>query len=84
MFGLQWMAAEIASQDAYYPFGKRMPNLSSENANGKARYEYNGKELDDEHGLNWLAYGARYFDPELGAGTLLIRLNNFGVHILIV
>jgi RHS repeat-associated protein len=51
-------AAEIASQDAYYPFGKRMPNLSSENANGKARYEYNGKELDDEHGLNWLAYGA--------------------------
>jgi RHS repeat-associated protein len=59
-------AAEIASQDAYYPFGKRMPNLSSENADGEARYKYNGKELDDEHGLNWLAYGARYFDPEIG------------------
>jgi RHS repeat-associated protein len=59
-------AAEIASQDAYYPFGKRMPNLSSENADGEARYKYNGKELDDEHGLNWLAYGARYYDPEIG------------------
>jgi RHS repeat-associated protein len=59
-------AAEIASQDAYYPFGKRMPNLSSEYADGEARYKYNGKELDDENGLNWLAYGARYYDSEIG------------------
>jgi uncharacterized protein RhaS with RHS repeats len=22
--------------------------------------------LDEEHGLNWLAYGARYYDPEIG------------------
>jgi RHS repeat-associated protein len=57
---------EVLSQDAYYPFGMRMPGKSHNDGDAQARYKYNGKELDEEHGLNWLAYGARYFDPEIG------------------
>jgi hypothetical protein len=50
---------EVLSQDAYYPFGMRMPGKSHNDGDAQARYKYNGKELDEEHGLNWLAYGAQ-------------------------
>jgi len=30
------------------------------------QYKYNGKELQDELGLDWYDYGARNYDPEIG------------------
>ena len=70
---------EVLSQDAYYPFGTCPPSEGAHDrqepqwrpclrqaSDAQARYKYNGKELDEEHGLNWLAYGARYYDPEIG------------------
>jgi RHS repeat-associated protein len=30
------------------------------------QYKYNGKELQDELGLNWYDYGARNYDPAIG------------------
>lgn len=30
------------------------------------RYQYNGKELNEDLGLNWLDYGARWYDPAIG------------------
>jgi RHS repeat-associated protein len=64
----------MVSKDAYYPFGMRIEGLSVTGADaqpapplgGDPRYKYNSKELDEEKGLNWLAYGARYYDPEIG------------------
>ena len=29
------------------------------------KYQYNGKELNEELGLNWNDYGARYYDPAI-------------------
>jgi RHS repeat-associated protein len=56
----------MVSKDAYYPFGMRIEGLSQTVDDPDPRYKYNGKELDEEKGLNWLAYGARYYDPEIG------------------
>ena len=33
------------------------------------KYQYNGKELNEELGLNWNDYGARYYDPSIGRFT---------------
>jgi RHS repeat-associated protein len=58
---------EILQEDHYYPFGMKMVGLNRMASNHKAnKFTFNGKELEDEHGLNWHHYGARYYDPQLG------------------
>jgi RHS repeat-associated protein len=51
---------EIVQEDFYYPFGLRVPLTTGDN-----KYLYNGKELVDNHGLQWYHYGVRYYDPQL-------------------
>ena len=55
---------QIQEENNYYPFGLRHKgynNLISEHP-----YKYNGKELNEELGLNWYDYGARNYDASLG------------------
>ena len=48
----------------YHPFGLSLrESISGAN---KARYKFTGKELDDENGVAWYYFGARYYDAEVG------------------
>ena len=48
----------------YYSFGMEMSQLNV--SQGPNRYQYNGKEIQDDFGLYWYDYGARFYDPMVG------------------
>jgi len=53
---------EVKEKNFYYPFGLTVTTgiMGDEN-----KYKYNSKEYENEYGLNWYHYGARYYDPQL-------------------
>jgi RHS repeat-associated protein len=57
---------EILQENHYYPFGLNTEGPWMNDASLDNRYQYNGKELNDDFGLNLYAYGARFYDPSLG------------------
>jgi RHS repeat-associated protein len=61
-------AIKVRQVDSYYPFGMNIKGLSqnSTDVTRPNEYLYNGKMFQDEMGLNWLDYGARFYDPVLG------------------
>ena len=56
--------AEIIQQKAYYSFGMEISQFSA--GTGTSKNWYNGKEIQDDFGLYWYDYGARFYDPGLG------------------
>lgn len=63
-------ASEEKKRINYYPFGlqhKGYNNTISSNGNSTAqKFGYNGKELNEELGLEWHDFGARNYDAALG------------------
>jgi RHS repeat-associated protein len=60
-------ADPVVQVNHYYPFGNLIADISwqAENADTN-NYLYNGKELHRSLNLNWLDYGARWYDPQVG------------------
>lgn len=59
--------ARIIQEDHYYPFGLLQSYSGFSYRFGNVnKFLYNGKDLQDEGGLNWYDYGARMYDGQLG------------------
>ncbi len=56
---------EILQQDHYYPFGMNFAGIITPQLDVVNKYKYNGKEKQDEFGLDWYDYGARFYDPTI-------------------
>ncbi|MBL7815693.1 MAG: hypothetical protein JNL70_11810 [Saprospiraceae bacterium] len=55
---------EMSQINHYYPFGLNMEG-NWNGAAGANKYQYNGKEWNDDFGLGWNDYGARFYDPSV-------------------
>ncbi|WP_291285719.1 DUF6443 domain-containing protein [Flavobacterium sp.] len=56
----------IQEESNYYPFGLKQEGYNIVKAGVENKYKYNGKELQEELGLNFYDYGARNYDAALG------------------
>jgi len=65
------LSGPVMEVNAYYPYGMIIPDLSEAATYGANAYKYNNKELQTDHDLQWLDYGARMYDPRGRAGWLL-------------
>src|SRR5690606_18900140 len=71
-------ATEILEENNYYPFGlqhKGYNEIANSCRSEEAeQYKYNGKEYEDNFGLNMYEYGARNYDPAVGRFFNIDRL----------
>jgi RHS repeat-associated protein len=68
-FRVAGITPEVIQENHYYPFGMAMHGLNAEEMEQpeeQNKFLYNGKELQDDFGLKWYDYGARFYDAELG------------------
>lgn len=61
--------AEIIQENNYYAFGMAMDGNWNATVGTENQYQYNGKELNEDFGLNWSDYGARWYDAAIGRFT---------------
>jgi len=57
---------EVLQEHHYYPFGMALEGDWVNNPVKGNNYRYNGKELNEDFGLGWYDYGARWYDASIG------------------
>ena len=62
--------SEILQTNHYYPFGMQHEPASTV-AGVENAYQYNGKELNSNFGLDWLDYGARWYDASIARWSVV-------------
>jgi RHS repeat-associated protein len=69
---------EITQINNYYPFGMNMEGTwNGSFPTAKNKYQYNGKEMNADFGLNLSDYGARFYDASIGRWTSVDKLACF-------
>ena len=64
--------SEIIEESNYYPFGLKHKGYNNVvNGTENNHFTYNGKELEQELGLDWTDYGARRYMRDLGRWTTI-------------
>ncbi len=60
--------SDVLQENHYYAFGMAFEGawLQNDGSIRDNKYQYNGKELNDDFGLNWNDYGARWYDAAIG------------------
>ncbi|MCI5057876.1 MAG: hypothetical protein MRY83_17315, partial [Flavobacteriales bacterium] len=58
--------SEVLQENHYYPFGLVMEGNWNQVSGLENNYQYSGKELNSDFGLDWLDYHARWYDPAIG------------------
>jgi len=58
--------SEVVQENHYYPFGLNHEGPWYGGIGPENKYQYNGKELNEDFGLNWYDFGARWQDPAIG------------------
>ncbi|WP_459641339.1 RHS repeat domain-containing protein, partial [Flavobacterium sp. CGRL2] len=67
---------EIIEENNYYPFGLKHKGYNDYTANSN-KYKYNGKELQNELGLNMYAMDLRLYDPAIARWTVIDPVVHF-------
>ncbi|UOY08645.1 RHS repeat-associated core domain-containing protein [Muricauda sp. SCSIO 64092] len=70
--------SELASNHNYYPFGGIHSGAYTDGLAAVYKYTFQGKEFQDEDGLDWHDFGSRMYDPALGRWMATDPQNQFG------
>jgi RHS repeat-associated protein len=71
-FNIAYTRGRIIEENHYYAYGLKIAGISSKKLGDpnegslKNNNLYNDKEIDDEADLDWLDYGFRNYDPQIG------------------
>jgi RHS repeat-associated protein len=63
---IEYSNGEVLQENHYYPFGLNTDGPWMNDAALDNKYQYNGKEFNDDFGLNLNDYGARWYDASVG------------------